>query len=92
MMPAESIPSAPQEPRGTDWQVVRRRNRKKDRSPIPPSPPPCRPDLADKMWHPSRDRYIPIADTAKTLRAAREFNQTPSMSQFRDKRVGRNED
>ena len=44
------------------------------------------------MWHKPREGYVPIAETAKTLRAAREFNQTPSMSQFRDKRVGRNED
>ena len=56
MMSAESVPPAPQGPRDNDWQLVRRRNRKKDLSPIPPSPPPCRPDLADKMWHASRDR------------------------------------
>merc|ERR1712131_468360 len=92
MMSAESVPPAPQGPRDNDWQLVRRRNRKKDLSPIPPSPPPCRPDLADKMWHASRDRYVPITETAKTLRATREFNQTPSMAQYRDKRVGRNED
>ena len=94
MMSVESVPPVPKEIQttGGEWQVVRHKNRRRELSPIPPSPPPLRPELAERMWHKSRTGHVPVVETAKTLRAVRDFNRTPTMANYRDKRVDRNED
>ena len=43
------------------------------------------------MWHKHPD-YMPTIEYGKTLRSAREFNKTPTMANFRDKRVDQNEE
>ena len=74
-----------------DWQVVSNRRRGRA-SPIPPSPPPARPDLAHRMWHKHRHDWQPIIETGKTLKSSREYNKTPTLANFRDKRVDRKEE
>ena len=77
-----------------DWKVVHyknKRSRKKPTSPIPPSPPPARPDLRDKMWHTHKYVRAPELETRHSLRSSRIFNQTPTEANFRNERVGQNE-
>ena len=75
-----------------DWQVVSyKRKGRKPASPIPPSPPPARPDLRDRMWHPHKYAKAPEVETRHSLKSSRDFNQTPTAANYRDERVGRNE-
>ena len=82
----DSIP-----PAEYDWQEVsykNKRTRRKPASPIPPSPPPVRADLRDKMWHSHKYARAPELDTRSALRTSRMFNQTPTEANFRNERVG----
>ena len=93
-MSVESAPPIPKEIHAdeNEWQVVKHKNRRRERSPIPTSPPPLPPELAERIWHKPHTSYMPIMETAKTLRAVQEFNKTPTMANFRDKRVDRSEE
>merc|ERR1711989_171880 len=66
-------------------------SRRKPASPIPPTPPPARPDLRDKMWHNHKYARALGAEPRHSLSSSRNFHLVPTEANYRGRHMGRSE-